>query len=340
MAKVSLCIPTYNSARFLRTAIDSALAQRFADLEVVICDNASTDETPHICQQYRDRRLRYHRFEALVGQGANWNRCISLAAGEYVALLHADDEYLPTFLGERAQQLDAHSNVGLAFGAVELIDESGRGFGKQAFSGQEFVTQPGEFYGDLLMGCIISPAAPLVRRSCYLAAGPFDESRLWAIDWDMWLRIAAIAGVSYSPIVSSRYRVHGASGSATGLLGPRYAQEDLQVLREALGRLEKDPLLAAQRPRRRAALHAFSRRALYAAGANCEAGLRTAALGNLAAALRTRPTLASKPTTWALLAGVTLGPWSYDLWRKLRGIPSTRARSAPLASPRWIGRRG
>src|SRR5438105_14327682 len=98
MPKVSVFVPTYNTAQYLGVAIESVLAQAFGDFELVVCDNASTDTTPELCGRYGDPRLRYVRFDELVGQAANRNRCLDLATGEYIILLHSDDELLPEFL--------------------------------------------------------------------------------------------------------------------------------------------------------------------------------------------------------------------------------------------------
>ena len=167
------------------------------------------------------------------------------------------------------------------------------------------------------MGCRINPASLVVRRSCYEAAGPFNEQRLWGIDWDMWLKVAAISGVAYSPRASSRYRIHGASGSSTGLFGPRYLNEDFEVLSAALERLDQDPGLASLRPLRRQALRSYSLRALHAAGVSCEAGQRKGTLRAIGEALRCTPTLATRPTVWALTAGALVGPWCYRAWSRL-----------------------
>lgn len=303
MPRVSICIPTYNSARFLGATIESALAQDFADFELVISDNASTDETPALCARYTDPRIRYVRFDTLVGQGGNWNRCVNLARGEFVALLHADDIYLPDFLSARMKQFEATAHMDVAFGAVDLIDENGGRIGQQVFREQERSAPAPEFYADLLQGCVINPASIVVRRALYDRTGPFNEQRLWGIDWDMWLRLAAIGGVSYTRHISSQYRIHGKSGSSTGLLGPRYLREDFAVLKEALDRLANEPALAALRSERKAALRAYSLRAMNAAGANCEAGLRGSTWGALWEAVRYSPWLLTRPTTWALAAG-------------------------------------
>src|SRR5882724_6948180 len=107
MPRVSVCIPTYNSARYLRKAIESVLEQGFGDYELVICDNASTDETPELCRHYEDSRIRYVRFNDLTNQAGNFNRCL---AG---------------FLADRVKRLNEHPETGFVFGAVKVVDSDG-----------------------------------------------------------------------------------------------------------------------------------------------------------------------------------------------------------------------
>lgn len=318
MPRASICIPTYNSARFLGETIESALAQTFGDFELVISDNASTDETEGLCARFKDPRIRYHRFETLVTQGGNWNRCVTLAKGDFVALLHADDIYGPEFLDTRMRQFEASPHANLAFGAVELIDANGKHLGSQALSEEAFETPAPMFLARLLDGCVISPAAPMVRRSAYERTAPFNEKRLWGIDWDMWLRLAEFGGVSYSPRIVSKYRIHGSSGSATGLIGPRYLTEDLEVLNEALRRIDGDPSLSPLRAKKAEAIRAYSLRAMSAAGVTCEANERTAALRALSVAVAHTPSLVARPTVWALLAGALIHPSIYKAWKTVR----------------------
>ena len=287
MPKVSVCIPTYNSAAFLAQAIESVLAQTFSDFELIVCDNASTDDTPALSRRFTDSRMRYVRFEELVGQGGNWNRCLGLAKGEYIALLHADDVYLPNFLAERVAILDEHSEVGLAFGAVDIIDASGRILGRQSEGDEPLVTSAPEYFGTLLHSCTISPVAPMVRHACYVAVGNFDERRLWGVDWQMWLRLASRFGVAYSPRVAARYRVHGASGTATGLLSAENGGQDLEVLRWAFDEVAARPEMAQFVPMREQVFRSLALRTLFAAGYNCEVGNLAGVRKNLAWVLLT-----------------------------------------------------
>jgi glycosyltransferase involved in cell wall biosynthesis len=318
MPKVSVCIPTYNTARYLPEAIESVLAQEFDDYELVIRDNASTDETREICRSYADSRIRYVRFEELVNQGGNWNRCLSLAQGEYVALLHSDDKYLPGFLSERVRALDEHKEIGLAFGAVRLIDEQGAEIGSQSFNDNTFFAPKPEFLEHLLFGCVINPVSPMVRRSCYETVGRFNEERLWGIDWEMWLRLSAGYGVGYSPTINAAYRTHGTSGTSVGLLQAKNGAEDLQVLEGAFREIDERPELAHFAKLRRRAFRRLALRTLYAAGYNCEQGNTQGVRQNLSFVLRTDRSLISRPTTWALWLSCHLGPWVYRTYRWVR----------------------
>jgi glycosyltransferase involved in cell wall biosynthesis len=99
--KVSLGIPVYNGERFVATAIQSALDQTFTDFELIICDNASTDQTAEICEEFvrKDSRIRYIRQEINIGAKANFNRVFEYARGEYFKWIAADDVCGPTLSG-------------------------------------------------------------------------------------------------------------------------------------------------------------------------------------------------------------------------------------------------
>jgi len=320
MPKVSVCIPTYNTARYLPEAIESVLAQEFGDYELVICDNASTDETPELCKKYDDPRIRYVRYEQLVNQGGNWNRCLHLARGEYVALLHSDDKYLPGFLEQRVKALDENPEVGLVFGAVRLIDTEGAEIGTQTLGEKPFIANASEFLSELLFGCVINPVSPMVRRSCYEAVGRFNEERLWGIDWEMWLRLSARFGVMYSPAVTAAYRMHGTSGTSVGLLEAKNGAEDLQVLESTFREIDERPELARFGALRRKAYRKLALRTLYAAGYNCEHGNVTGVKQNLRFVIRTDWSLVSRPSVWALWLSCYLGSWVYRAFRQIRPI--------------------
>jgi glycosyltransferase involved in cell wall biosynthesis len=129
--KVSIGLPVYNGENYLASAIESILAQTFGDFELIICDNASTDQTREICRGYvkRDHRIRYFRHKRNIGATSNFNSCLALSTGEYFKWMAHDDMLHPDFLARCVDALDADPNAVLCQSLVEYIDENGRGFG-------------------------------------------------------------------------------------------------------------------------------------------------------------------------------------------------------------------
>jgi glycosyltransferase involved in cell wall biosynthesis len=124
---VSICIPTCNSARYLRETLESIAVQTWPRLEVIIGDNASSDGTLAIADAYAVS----HGWQVLrsdVNRGAfgNWNRLIETASGDYVALYHSDDVYLPTIVEDSVMLLERESAVGLVSTLATVIDGSGQ----------------------------------------------------------------------------------------------------------------------------------------------------------------------------------------------------------------------
>lgn len=229
--KVSVCIPTCNTAPYLAEAIESTLAQEFRDFELIVCDNASTDETPEICQQYHDPRFRYVRFDDFVGQACNWNRCLDLASGEYVVLLHSDDALRPSFLHRAVSVLEVHPDVGLVHCSVQHVDQSGSALQVQKLYELDRIESGEVLFNRLVIdGCVVNPAGVMVRRSAYEAVGRFTEQIVWGVDWHMWMRIALHSKVAYLAGALALYRQHPQSGTSGVMATARNATDEMWML--------------------------------------------------------------------------------------------------------------
>jgi glycosyltransferase involved in cell wall biosynthesis len=125
---VSIGMPVRNGERFMRAAIESVLAQDFADLELIVSDNASTDATPDIAAEYAraDARVRFSRLETNIGAAGNYNRTFALAAGAYFKWAAHDDLIAPAFLARCLARLEADPRAALAYAAMREIDAEGR----------------------------------------------------------------------------------------------------------------------------------------------------------------------------------------------------------------------
>jgi glycosyltransferase involved in cell wall biosynthesis len=126
--RVSIGLPVFNGERFLEETLNSLLEQTFTDLELIISDNASTDQTERICRAYaaKDRRIRYYRNEKNLGAAQNYNRVFALATGEYFKWAAADDLCAPDFLKRCVEILDREPQVAVSHSRTKIIDAHGR----------------------------------------------------------------------------------------------------------------------------------------------------------------------------------------------------------------------
>ena len=124
---VTIGMPVYNGARHLRATLDSLLAQTLGDFELIISDNASTDETEAICRSYAraDSRIRYHRADVNIGAPGNYRRAFELSSSPYFKWANADDVVASEFLERCLPVLSRDAEVGLAYARTQLIDGDG-----------------------------------------------------------------------------------------------------------------------------------------------------------------------------------------------------------------------
>ena len=197
---VSVVIPTYNRAHVVHRAIDSVLGQTFADFELIVVDDGSTDGTEAVLSTYTDPRIRY--LVQLVNRGvsAARNRGIKEARGEFVAFLDSDDEWFPEKLERQVNRFRrAPDNVGLVYCGVETV---GRPTGPWIYE----PAHRGDIYNKLLERNVIhTGSGAMIRRSVVCAAGYFDEDIPAIEDYDYWLRIARHYRFDYVPDPLMRY---------------------------------------------------------------------------------------------------------------------------------------
>ncbi|MBS1811269.1 MAG: glycosyltransferase [Acidobacteria bacterium] len=316
MPKVSICIPTYNTARYISETIESVLAQCYQDYELVICDNASTDETPELVQRYNDSRIRYLRFEELTNQSGNFNRCLQAARGEYITLLHSDDFFLPGFISHRVSLLANNPEVGFVFGAVQMVDAAGEGLSVSRRWDEDHLFKCGELVEFLLLGCIVCPPSLMVRKTCADKTGLFRTDLTWGHDWEWAIRLAENNGCFFSSVPMAAYRVHDVSGTAEILNSAKNGKQEKQILDESLNRLSET---GGNYPQlRKAAFGALSRRHMFFAEQALLAGRHSVTRHNLYYAIWADKSMSVRPTLWALLLGSLGSVQLYSAYSKLR----------------------
>jgi glycosyltransferase involved in cell wall biosynthesis len=314
--RVSICIPCYNGGDYLAPAIESALRQDAVDLEVLVCDNASTDETPSICRGYSDQRFRYVRFENLVCPAANWNRCLDAATGEAVVLLHADDALAPHFLTRALSIMESNREVGLVHCAVQHVDENGRSlFQQRTFQTDTVLEADAAFARLLVRGCEVNPAGVMVRRRVYETVGRFTESVVWGVDWHMWLRIALRYAVAYLAEPLALYRQHQSSGTTAVRSTARNGRDEAWVLRDVVAQVSPDrphlSELAGEAQRQ------VAHRTWCMAEDACRLGLNGAARRGLWEAVKIDPYIAVQWRTLALAIATVVG---YGWFRRVHRV--------------------
>lgn len=212
----SVVIPTYNYGSFLARAVDSALAQDLAELEVIVADDGSTDGTAEVMNRYvRDPRVRYLRLDH-GGVSKARNAGIVAARGRYVALLDADDLWpRRDSLSLQAGFLETHAEVGWIFGDASLIGpgEDERPYlwrlGWYSEGSSEPRTVPltqAELWWDRFF---VPTSSVLARRQCLIEAGGFDESLVMWEDLDLWLRLQLRYPVAFIPTALVERHIHG-----------------------------------------------------------------------------------------------------------------------------------
>ncbi len=198
---VSVVIATYNYARYLRAAVQSALRQTFPSFEVVVVDDGSTDPTPDVVRPFlADPRVLYYR-SGHAGVAAAKNGAVRLSRAPLVAFLDADDVWVPSKLARQVALFRADPGLGVAYSRRWLIDKYGRRL--------EYEQPPlfrGRVLNQLFRTNFVTFSSAVVRREVLDEAGPFDEGLSLAVDYDLWLRVALRHRFDYvdEPLVEYR----------------------------------------------------------------------------------------------------------------------------------------
>jgi glycosyltransferase involved in cell wall biosynthesis len=211
MPIVDVIIPTYNTAKYLPIAIESVIAQTFEDWRILLIDDGSTDNTADVVAPYLKQlgdRLKYIRQEN-SGVSAARNNGLRNSTAELIALLDADDVWLPCRLAESLKCFEGRPAVGLAYGLISRIDADGAVI--DTFAGNREHAE-GRIAPYIYMRRVQLPTSSMTfRKDCVDKVGVFDESLRATEDRDLWLRMAFHYDVAFAPTVISLYRTSGDS---------------------------------------------------------------------------------------------------------------------------------
>src|SRR5579885_1560170 len=251
---VSIVVPAYNAARFLRASLDSIVGQTYQNKEIILMDDGSRDETGEIARSYGER-ITYYRQPRNRGQFGNVNDGIGLARGKYIAVYHSDDIYHPEIVAREVAFLESHPDTAAVFAMEIFMDAEGRERGRLKLAPEIPLDTPlgyEQILNILLRykNCIFPAPSSMVRASVYRSMGPYrgDEYAV-AADFEMFFRIAREYPVAILGEHLFRYRWgHGNADQMDRLLRtapePYFEIMDDHLARGGLALAQQDALAA------------------------------------------------------------------------------------------------
>lgn len=198
--KVSIITPSFNQGRFLEASIRSVLEQDYPEIEYIIVDGGSKDNSVEIIKKYEDR-LAWWVSQKDKGHADALNKGFARATGEILAWLNSDDIYFPNAISEAVSILKSHPEVGMVYGDADLIDDSGATVGRFASKQTN--------YRHMLRGSVHIPqATTFLRADLWRQVGPLDLSLFFSFDYDLWVRLAKVSQLLYVPRRWANFRIH------------------------------------------------------------------------------------------------------------------------------------
>lgn len=226
MLMASIIIPNYNHGRYLSDAVQSVLNQAYRNFEVIVIDDGSTDNSREVAAQFGNQ-IRYI-WQENQGLSAARNTGIRATTGDLIGLLDADDIYEPHFLSTLVFSLQANPTADGIYCGYRFVDDQNKPLPQI-----ESRSIPSEqLHKALVGGNFLVPESMLVRRHCYEAVGPFDESLRACEDWDIWLKITEQFNIIGTRQVLTRHRILPGSMSSDPI---RMLTNRLTVIRQHFG---------------------------------------------------------------------------------------------------------
>jgi glycosyltransferase involved in cell wall biosynthesis len=301
--RVSYVVTSYNYGKFVTQAIDSLLGQTFEAIELIVIDDASTDETPAVLARYADEpRVRLIRHERNQGHIRSYNEGLALARGELVGVFSADDFCVRRDAVARAVAMfDAHPRVGMVYAAYAVV-EDGRVVKHMMPWPEDRAAAGYDEFRSLMWGNYVLHSGTLLRRDVQDALGPYDARLTQTGDWDMWLRAAILGDVGYIAEPLFAYRMHRSNMQNTGIAPREQATQNVLTLERAFALLPPEAPADIRRARVAVLRHALLQTVYF----DLFNGRRRRAWHGLTQAIRRRPSILLARETWQASARLVL----------------------------------
>ncbi|NJL86466.1 MAG: glycosyltransferase family 2 protein [Leptolyngbyaceae cyanobacterium SM1_1_3] len=205
---VSVVIPTYNRERLVHTAIKSVLNQTLKDFELIVVDDASTDQTQAVVNHFGDSRVQYLRHQKNSGVSAARNTGLAVAQGYYIAFLDSDDEWLLNKLEKQVSQFESVSNkVGMIYTWLQIVDE------QKTVQKLRQPTASGNLQEDLLYKNFVgTPSTAIIKSEYIKKTDGFNTHLRCCEDWDMWLQLSRYCEFAFVAEPLVQYCEHSEAG--------------------------------------------------------------------------------------------------------------------------------
>ncbi len=254
MAKVSLIIPTFSRPHLLERCVKSALGAG-SGVEVVVVDDASSDETASVCKKLRE--IKYVRLDSNMGVAGARNEGLRASTSEYVGFLDDDDLRLPNSIDAQVSLLDAHPDAGMVYGRALYGDE------QCVPKGGSYPDKcpQGDVFWELMQSNFVPCLTVIFRRTCLDRVGMLDESATGVDDWDLWVRISELYPVLATEQTVAIWRQPTPTSEQFSFRAERMHRRAHRLHRDKWLRLPR--AIQAGEERRNQAARAFSDRAAH-----------------------------------------------------------------------------
>lgn len=223
---VSIITPSYNQGKFIRETIESVLSQDYEDIEYIIIDGGSTDNTVDIVKEYKNRLT--FIMEQDNGQSNAINKGFKMAKGEIVAWLNSDDVYESCCIRRVVEEFEKNTKLGLLYGEGYIIDENSNKI--RIFEH----TQEFDYWKLVNFWDYIMQPTTFFKKTYLKKVGYLDEQLHYCMDWDLWIKLAAVAEVKYIPDLLACSREYADTKTNTG--GDKRLEEIVCLLQKYSGK--------------------------------------------------------------------------------------------------------
>ena len=233
--KVSVIIPSYNHARYLSERIESVLNQTFRDFEIIILDDCSTDNSRELIQEYTGK---YPQIKTAFNErnsgcpGAQWNKGVGMATGEFVWIAESDDTADPEFLNRTVGEISKSETTGMIFTGTRILNEEKKieyKYSNYLLGSQEIVRRL--TIKTLTENPIPNVSSVLFRKEAFKLSGYADESMRYCGDWFLYQKILQRWDIVFIPEILSTFRLHKSSGYHMFYSSGRYFSEKMKIYR-------------------------------------------------------------------------------------------------------------